>query len=106
MWRSIWRTHFYAGIFSAFRRSVRDRLLEARIDRPNVVVMLGATGAPSLGTPFVRPMRPEGQSAYTHRMRRGVALDALLLALRFRLGLVAASPFSPPRLRVRLGFRP
>lgn len=95
-----------AGIFSAFRRSVRDRLLAARVERPNVVVMLGATGASSRGTPYVRPVRPEGESAYTHRMRLGVALDALLLALRFRFGIVEAAPFSPPVLRAKLGFRP
>lgn len=73
-----------AGIFLVMNRKVADRLLEFDEPFPNIVAMIGCTGLPTLSVPMVREPRPDGQSAYTSKMRIVTALRAIAMVVRLK----------------------
>ncbi len=97
-----------AGTYWVARRPVIDTILHMEVTRPHLVTLLGISGARLLSIPVERVSRPVGASGYTNWMRVRLGLEAVFLALRWRLGLVSIQPEFPLSkfpIKQRLGKR-
>lgn len=84
-----------AGTYMVARRSVIETILHMRIARPHLVTMLGISGARMASLPVERSSRSLGTSGYSNWMRVKLGIEAVYLAVRWRLGLVPFRPVFP-----------
>ncbi len=97
-----------AGTYMVARRAVIETILHMHVTRPHLVTLLGISGARLVSIPIERSPRPLGTSGYTSWMRIKLGIEAVSLALRWRLGLISFQPAFPLDqfpIRVRLGRR-
>jgi polyisoprenyl-phosphate glycosyltransferase len=97
-----------AGTYMVARRPVIESMLHMRVERPHLVTLLGMTGSRLKSIPVERALRPTGVSGYSNWMRTRLGLEAVLLALRWRLGLIpyqAAFPLEQYPIGACLGSR-
>ncbi|MEW6093216.1 MAG: glycosyltransferase family 2 protein [Chloroflexota bacterium] len=97
-----------AGTYWVARRSVIDTILHWQVARPHLVTLLGISGARLLSIPVERSSSPTGASGYTNWMRLKLGLEAIFLALQWRLGLISFQPEFPLDkcpIKTRIGHR-
>lgn len=73
-----------AGGFVAMSRGVAARAAALRGTQPYLTAAIALIGRPVATVPVARDTRASGRSAYTPRMRAGLAVRAILQAVRWR----------------------
>ncbi len=76
-----------AGMFFALDRETAGRLLDFHAPRPHLPSMLGCTGRSMASVPVRRIRRPDGESAWSFRMRLETGVRAVAWVISQRLGL-------------------